>query len=137
MQSVGYYIRSALKFLKINMDKSSSTGLIAGMAVAIFFSISFSLLGYTIKSSIIFGLIGGVSTGLLGFWSQIESRPEIPEKTSVEVADSTQASKQPLPPKPPKVIKTWPKTPKERSGVSILSWFFRATQVSSKSEKKY
>ncbi len=110
------------------MDKSSiSTGLIGGLAIALFFSISFSLLEYTIKSSIILGVIGGISGGLLGFWSQIESRPEIPEKTNAEAVDSPKESK---PPKPPKAIKTWPKTPRERSGVSVLSWLLRPSQVS-------
>ncbi|MGD1713306.1 hypothetical protein [Dapis sp. BLCC M172] len=114
------------------MDKPSiSTGLIAGLAATLFFSISFSLLEYTIKSSIIFGVIGGISAGLLGFWSQIESRPEIPEKTDAESVDY------PTPSKPTSAIKTWPKTPKERSGVSLLSWFFRQSQISSKSRKKY
>lgn len=118
------------------MDKQSiSTGLIAGLAATLFFSISFSLLEYTIKSSIVFGIIAGISAGLLGYWSQIESRPEIPEKANAEPVDSPKESK---PPKPPK---TWPKTPRERSGVSVLSWLLRPSQVSSrryqKSRKKY
>ncbi|NET29362.1 hypothetical protein [Okeania sp. SIO1I7] len=121
------------------MDKQSiSTGLIAGLAATLFFSISFSLLEYTIKSSIIFGVIAGISAGLLGYWSQIESRPEIPEKTNAEPVDSPKESKPPKPPKPPK---TWPKTPRERSGVSILSWLSRSSPVSSrryqKARKKY
>ncbi len=114
------------------MDKSSiSTGLIAGLAATLFFSISFSLLEYTIKSSIIFGVIGGISAALLGYWSQIESRPEIPEKTDAEPIDS------PTPSQPTAPIQTWPKTPKERSGVSLFSWFLRPSQISSKSRKKY
>ncbi|NES74444.1 MULTISPECIES: hypothetical protein [Okeania] len=115
------------------MDKQSiSTGLIAGLAATLFFSISFSLLEYTIKLSIVLGVIAGISAGLLGYWSQIESIPEIPEKTNTEPIDS---------PKPPKPLNTWPKTPRERSGVSILSWLSRSSQVSSrryqKSRKKY
>ena len=114
------------------MNKSSiSTGFIAGLAATLFFSISFSLLEYTIKFSIILGLIGGISAGLLGFWSQIESKPEIPEKAGAKSADSS------APSKPISAIKKWPKTPKERSGVSLLSWFFRQSQVSSKSPKKH
>jgi len=114
------------------MDKPSiSTGLIAGLAATLFFSISFSLLEYTIKSSILFGVIGGISAGLLGFWLKIESRPEIPEKEDAEPVDS------PAPLKPTSTIKPWPKTPKERSGVSVLNWFFRHSQISSKSRKKY
>ena len=113
------------------MDKSPiSTGLIAGLAGTLFFSISFILLEYTIKAGIVFGIIGEVSAGFLGFWSHIES-PEIPEKADAEPVDS------PRPSKPTSVIKPWPKTPKERSGVSILSWFFRQSQISSKSRKKY
>ncbi|NEP39100.1 MAG: hypothetical protein F6K35_07465 [Okeania sp. SIO2H7] len=81
------------------------------------------------------GVIAGISAGLLGYWSQIESIPEIPEKTNTEPIDS------PKPPKPPKPLNTWPKTPRERSGVSILSWLSRSSQVSSrryqKSRKKY
>ena len=114
------------------MDKpSTSTGLITGLVATLFFSISFSLLGYTIKSSIILGLIGGISAGLLGFWSQIESRPEIPEKADAKSLDSPKLSK------PTSAIKIRRKTPKERSGVSVLSWFFSSNQVSSKSKKKY
>ncbi|NEO54686.1 MAG: hypothetical protein F6K54_17330 [Okeania sp. SIO3B5] len=118
------------------MNKPSiSTGLIAGLAATLFFSISLSLLEYTIKSSIVFSIIGGISAGLLGYWSQIESRPEIPETTNAEPVDSPKESK---PPKPPKA---WPKIPRERSGISILSWFFRSSQVSSrkyqKTRKKY
>ena len=114
------------------MDKSSiSTGLIAGLAALLFFSISFSLLEYTIKLSIIFGVIGGFSAGLLGFWSQIELRPEIPEKADAEPVDSPKPSKPILP------IKRWPKIPKERSGVSVLSWFFRQNQIPSKPRKRY
>ncbi|MEB3341050.1 hypothetical protein [Okeania sp.] len=114
------------------MDKSSiSTGLIAGIVAILFFSISFSLLEYTIKLSVIFGVIGGISAGLLGLWSQIESRPEIPEKPDAEPVDSPQPSK------PISAIKTWPKIPKERSGVSVLNWFFRQNQIPSKSRKKY
>ncbi|MGK7923386.1 MAG: hypothetical protein AB4080_25645 [Trichodesmium sp.] len=114
------------------MDKSStSTGFIAGILLTLFFSISFNLLGYTNRSSIILGIIGGIAGGLLGFWSQIESRPEIPEKTDVEPVDT------PEPEKPEKPRKTWPITPKERSGVSILSWFLRPSEISSRSKKKY
>ncbi|MEM1172564.1 MAG: hypothetical protein AAGJ08_26665 [Cyanobacteria bacterium P01_H01_bin.35] len=114
------------------MDKSSiSTGLIAGLAATLFFCITFSLLEYTIKSSIIFGIIGGFSAGLLGFWWQTESRPEIAEEADAEPVDSS------APSEPISLIKAWPKTPKERSGVSILSWFFRQSQISSKSGKKY
>ncbi|MCL2926412.1 MAG: hypothetical protein MGF17_17855 [Trichodesmium sp. MAG_R04] len=114
------------------MNKSSiSTGFIAGLAATLFFSISFSLLEYTIKFSIILGLIGGISAGLLGFWSQIESRPEIPEKAGAKFVDSSALFKS------TSAIKPWPKTAKERSGVSLLSWFFRQSQVSSKSTKKH
>lgn len=114
------------------MNKSSvSTGFIAGLAATLFFSISFSLLEYTIKLSIILGLIGGISSGLLGFWSQIESRAEIPEKAGTKLVDFSALLK------PTSAIKAWPKTPKERSGVSLLSWFFRQSQVSSKSTKKH
>ncbi|NEQ39500.1 MAG: hypothetical protein F6K40_25870 [Okeania sp. SIO3I5] len=114
------------------MDQSPiSKALIAGLAATLFFSISFILLEYTIKGSIIFGVIGGISAGLLGFWLQIESRPEIPEKEDAEPVDS------PAPSKPKPTIKPWPKTPKERSGVSVLSWFLRHSQISSKSRKKY
>lgn len=115
------------------MEKSSSTaiGIIVGITLCLFFSISFSLLGYTIKLSIIFGIIGGIAGGLLGFWSRIESKPEVPQKPDTEPEDSKTRSK------PPKQIKIWPKTPKERSGVSIWSWFLRQSQVSSKSRKKY
>jgi len=117
------------------MDKSStSTGFIAGILLALFFSISFSLLGYPTRLSIIFGLIGGISGGLLGFWSQIESIPEKPEKTDVEPVDTPETEKLEKPEKP---RKTWPITPKERSGVSLLSWFLRPSQISSKSKKKY
>ena len=114
------------------MNKLSiSKGLIAGLVATLFFSISFSLLEYTIKFSIILGLIGGVSAGLLGFWLQIESRPEIPKKVGTKLVDFAALLK------PTSAIKAWPKTPKERSGVSLLSWFFRQSQVSSKSTKKH
>lgn len=115
------------------MEKSSSIviGIIVGITLCLFFSISFSLLGYTVKGSIIFGIIGGIAGGLLGFWSRIESRPEVPEELNVKPVDSQT-------PKPSKQkIKTWPKTPRERSGVSVWSWFIRQSQVSSKSRKKY
>jgi len=114
------------------MDKSSiSKGLIVGLAATLFFSISFSLLEYTIKLSIIFGAIGGISAGLLGFWSQIKSRPKIPETSDAEGIDSPKSSKSTAP------TQIWPKTPRERSGVSVLSWFLRPSQISSKSRKKY
>ncbi|ABG51144.1 hypothetical protein Tery_1888 [Trichodesmium erythraeum IMS101] len=102
------------------MDKpSTSTGLITGLVATLFFSISFSLLEYTIKSSIILGFIGGISAGLLGFWSQIESRPETPEKADAKSVDSIKLSKS------TSVIKPRLQTPKERSGVSVLSWLFK------------
>ncbi|MDJ0554781.1 MAG: hypothetical protein QNJ68_10130 [Microcoleaceae cyanobacterium MO_207.B10] len=118
------------------MDKSSPTsiGVIVGIPLCLFFSISFSLLGYTTKLGIIFGIIGGIAGGLLGFWSQIESIPEAPKKPDAEPQDSQTQSK---PPKPPKQIKAWPKTPKERSGVSVGNWFLRQNQASSKPRKKY
>lgn len=115
------------------MEKSSSisTGVIAALILGLFFSISYSLLGYTIRLSIIFGVIGAIAGGLLSYWLQIESVPEIPEKPDAEIVDSKR------PPKPPKKIKKWPKTAKERSGVSMLNWFMRQSQISQKSRKKY
>ena len=63
---------------------SATTAYAIGLRWALFFLLSFFILGYSALFSIALGIVGGVTTGMMFTWWH--TKDELPAKTAAEVA---------------------------------------------------
>lgn len=99
-------------------------GLIVGISLFIFFSLSFALLGATRNSSILLGIMGGVAGGfIVVFYSDDREPPpsEIGEKEKRKLMDSPSI----YPAKETGQKTFWQTKKKPVPTLSLLQWLFK------------
>ena len=108
------------------LPEFSTLQLKAGILMCLFFTISFTLLGYTIGLSIFLGGIGGLAFSLVvTWWNNTESPPSKVEETANQIAEQNQDKliAKELNKKPEITAKSLNKN--QRKSLSLFNWLFR------------
>jgi uncharacterized membrane protein YagU involved in acid resistance len=95
--------------------------------MCLFFTISFTLLGYKIGLSIFLGVIGGLAFSLVvTWWNNTELPPAKVEETTNQIAEKNQHKliTKELPKEPERKAKSPHKN--QPKALSLLNWLFRA-----------